>query len=588
MEKPEILNKVGKWKTYSENLRSVHDERWSKNLKLILGVNDAPHSKVRKRSKLFFRKIWATSWRLLASFYNAFLRDQDTFRFEGRDIQNDPLKAKVLQRLVEYRKDSLFRNQSLFIKIVWAFMNIIDYGWCVGKWTWVFDEESGEDTPKFILYPPEQVFPDLSAETKEEMRFIIFENYMSKEDMEDMDYENIDKAEPTGIPSNQLRHTRYNSEKDPLQNPGPNEYPRPGRYEGDDRKDSFEKIYRVWEVFYKEKNKIKLIVTNESKHVLKPTIDSPYGDKYKNIVMGQCLLRSNKLIGEGFPEPLEGPQESYNTTLNQRKDNVSLVMNRQTIVSRFGNVDLQSLVNSRPGNITLADDVGAVQDRDMQDVTQSAYMEAAIDESMMNEMSGITPGKMGMEQAEKATVAQINLSESNAKIDLYIAIVAETFVKDFYAGLAYLIAKFETDENIFRIANDKLREEVPTTKFYYDMDFEADLVLNVGMGTVGRSQEIQQTMLAIDRAIMSNQATAQLMSSGAQIPNAVFVNPAELFKDLLPLIGKKEFPRYFVPISQNQPWPGTAGNANAGRSQPQMGARQSLVSNGALEGAMRA
>lgn len=577
------LDMIGGWKFESEKFRSIYDDRWVQNLKLLKGIPDeseSTRSKVRKkRSRLFFRKTWATGQRMVAAFFNAFLRDNDTFKIMGRDTINDPPKANVLHKMVEYRRDILMRKHSLFLKMMWAFHDIVNLGWAVGKLRWVMDEK--RDEPEFVLYPPEQVFPDMSAETIEDMDYIIFENYMTMDDMESMGYKNLDKCEPESIPSSGVRNTRLMGMKDPLQNPRDTEYPSPGRYSGENRKDSIRKRYRVWEVFYKKGSEIMFSVTNSNKAILAEEESSMYGDRLP-CVMGLCLTEAHKLLGEGLPEPLEGPQKSLNTNLNQRKDNVSLVLNRETFVSRFGNVDLQSLTNSRPGGITLMDDITAVKERDIQDVTRSAYLEAGVDEGMMQEMSGITPGKMGMESAEKATVAQINLSESNAKIDMYISIVGETFIKSFYSLLAYMIQRFETDETVFRIANSHFPEQ----RDEYDLDFEADCIIQVGLGNVGKEMEIRQTMLAIDRANMANQANLQLLQIGAAPPRGVqMINTARFFQDLLPTLGKKSFSEYFYQLPPpQQGWPAGGGQGMRGKMQPQVGGDIPAMNNGSEGG----
>jgi len=521
-----ILHKVDGWRQESETMLSSYHKRWAKNLKLKFGIfsdDKQISSKVRNRDKTFFRKIWATEWRLLASFYNAFLRDKDSYRIEGRDKLNDWQKAGVLTEMVNYRVDQMERKDSLFLKHIWAFQDILDHGICFGKMRWVYTEK--QDKPEYILYPVEQVKPDMSAETVEQMRYCIFDNYLTKEELEEEGYDNIKDAKPT-----------Y-------------EYPTPGTI--GEEKDKIKKIYRVSEVFYKEKDKIKFCVLNENNCVLKPPEDSPYGEKIP-LVMGQCFTVAHRLIGEGIAEPLEGPQESYNYNLNMRKDNVALALNKQTIVSRYANVDLKSLVNSRAGGITLADDPAAIKEREISDVTQSSYMEAAADEAMMNEMSGVTPGKVGMGNEQKATVAQINYSESNAKIDLMIAIIGETYWKSFYSILAYLEQRFETDEVVIRIANENFvdKNEVPELVAESDFDFDADIVVNIGAGTVGREFEIRQTMLAIDRAIISNQATGALVQAGVLQPeNAKFINITAMMEDLLPKLGKRSLERYFIKVS---------------------------------------
>lgn len=579
MAEDTTISRLAQWKGQSENLRSMHEHRWATNMKLMMGVWDDEElakSKVRQRSKIYFRKIWSTVWRITASLYNAFLRDPDNFKIDGRGPE-DVLPARVLQRMVEYRKDKMMRKDSLFIKFIWAFQDILSLGWCCGKLTWEYNPKTKKDGPRFVLYPPEQVYPDLTADTEEDMRYIIFENFMSKEDMEDLGYENIKDAHAVAIPHNQVRGVRFSNSQDPLQNPSQNEYPRAGKYydgKGDGK--DVGTRYKVYEVFWREGGKIRFCVTDMDKVFFRKPQDSPYGDCYPS-VMGSCLLTPHKLMGEGFPEPLEGPQKSYNHTLNMRKDNVTMSLAKMKIVNRFGNVDLQSLTNMRPGGIVLADDADMVRELETRDVTQSAYIEASADDMMMQDMSGVTPTLQGMGTSDKATVAQINQSEGNAKIDLYLAIIGETFVRSFYSKLAYAIQRFETDENVFRVGNEGLRREMGIAGQYvgdvYDLDFDADIVLNVGAGTVGRDLQIRQDMLAMDRAIMANQSQLGMVQAGIMpIEQAKLFNVAAFMEDLLPKIGRRDIERYF--IQAKPPVPQGEGGGPAGPRgllEPQIG-----------------
>ena len=579
-----LLDRIGEWKGRAENDRSSYDSRWAKNLKLIKGIwpeDEVTRSKVRNRSKIFFRKIWATNWRLLASLYNAFFRDKETFRLDGRGPE-DVQPVGVLQEVVEYRKDRMMRRQHLFIKLLWSLMDILYFGVGIGKLRWVYGDNT--DEPEFISYPPERVYMDLTAESPEKRKFLIFEDYMTREDMELMGYENLDEAEPVSLPSNSVRAVRFSQVGDPIQNAKSTEYPSPGRY-SEGRQENVEARYVIWECFYMEKGKIKFCVTNQTKCFLKKPADNPFGDLYPDI-FGTCLLEPHMLMGEGFAEPLEGPQESFNHNLNMRKDNVALALNRGTIVSRYGGVDLQSLINSRPGGITLADDVNAVKEREMQDVTRSSYQEALIDDAMSQEMSGVTPGKQGMGGEEKATTAQINYTESNAKINLFIAIVGETFMKDFYYKLSRWVSMFETDETVIRVANSNWRQKskIPETaktagdiNDVEDFDLDFDCIFNVGAGAVGTDMEIQQILLAMDRAITSNQnqlGLLQLMQG--QQGEVKFFDTSKIMERLLPKIGFRDVDSYYFkvkPPPAPPPQGGVAPTGAEGAIAPQIGAR---------------
>tara|TARA_R100001530_G_scaffold26226_4_gene21125 strand:- start:11586 stop:13349 length:1764 start_codon:yes stop_codon:yes gene_type:complete len=582
MPKDDFILKAERWKHEAQELRRQYDDQWTKNIRNVKGVfqaNEVEKSKVRGRSKLFYRKIWAISWRILASFYQIFLRDSDNFKITGRDGKTDTLRSKILHFVTKWRYDTMMRTDGLFLQFVWAFQDIINVGICIGKFRWVLNEF--DDKPEFVLYPPEQVYHDMTTAIKEKKRYFIFENWSTREELLELGYEDslIDKLEPSTPETQIVRQTRHINERDPLQNPQPNEYPTAGKFNETNKNEVIkaEEKYVWFETFYKEGGRV-FFGAHSGDTILKEPMESPYGRRY-NIVMGQCLTEAHKAIGEGFPQPLEGVQESINSHLNQRKDNVSLALNGRTIVSRFANVDLLSLTRSRAGGVTLADDVGGVVDRPFNNVTQTSYTEALVDDNMMQEMSGVTPQKQGLGTESKATVAQINLAESNAKIDLFAAIVKETFLVDFFSVLAGMIQRFETDAAILRVANENFRDLNPTGIDIFDLGEEVDLEINVGLGAVGKQFEIQQNMLAMDRANMSNTAMIQLIQSGAVPKQQIrMIDTTRFMDEILPKLGHKNVQDFFFQVQGVEPQQG------GGLDPSLAGAGQPVVEGGAQAG----
>jgi hypothetical protein len=581
VERDPQLQQFAKWHHESENLLTSHWARWSKNTKLVKGVfpeGEFSRSKTRKRNKVFFRKIWAERWRVLAALYEAFLRDKNSFKLEGVDTFDDPRKARVLQKMVEYRKRQMERKDDLFLQFISAFQDIWDFCWTTGKMFWL----KGEDRPTFVLYPPEQVFPDMIAQTPKAMQYVIFVNYLTKNEIEELGYDedyDIDDLKPIAIPSNAVKAARFAGQRDPLASVQENYYPSPDKLSTQE-KGSFQDRYEVWEVFWKEEGKIKFAVSSRDEVFMKKPIDSPFGNDYLPVVTGTCLIEAHKLIGEGFPEPLEGPQENLNHVLNMRLDELALAMNPMNIVNRYANVDLQSLVNVRPGGIALADDAkDAVERLKIADVTASAYAESAAIEQQMDEISMVTPGKQGLGRESKATVAQINQAEANAKIDLVVAIVGVTFINNFYYMLTNMIQRFETDKKIFRVANEPLRMDGSLNPLEEDIldidDFEADIILEVGLDKVSRSLQIQQKLLVADKMIMANQSTVGLMGIPGAVPQGgvKFFNITKYMEEIFPDIGVKNFREFYFYTGQPQPEAGAGGGnaAIAGNLTPQIG-----------------
>src|SRR3990167_8705446 len=84
--------KLKKFHAESKKYLDSYHERWASNMRLMKGIwdqNEKSKSVVRQRSKLFFRKIWSTVWRLTASLYNAYLRDPDFVKVTGRMGNDD-------------------------------------------------------------------------------------------------------------------------------------------------------------------------------------------------------------------------------------------------------------------------------------------------------------------------------------------------------------------------------------------------------------------------------------------------------------------------------------------------------------------
>lgn len=578
------LAMLKKWQAESQDNRTSYEYRWAKNIRLVKGLFDdaeMARSKVRGRSKLFFRKIWSNNIRLLASFQAAFLRDLDSqFRVVGRGAEDVEPKAKILQFMAEYRRDQMLRKNGLFTKFINSFLDMLETGVAPALMCWNY-VKGKKDEPDFYSYPPEQVYPDFSAETTAEMRYCFFETFVSREKMIEDGYENIDEVQPATAPYNQVRAARNINFKDPLQNVvADTEYPSPGKYNDGSKDNRYggKQKYRIMRSFYVKDGKVMTCVTSGDfrVHHVKET-ESPYGDRMP-VMLGRCLPIAHKLVGEGFPEVEEGAQESFNDTINRRKDNVALFMNRGTIVSRFGNVDLQSLLNSRPGGYTLADSPDAVKEREMGDITQSAYIEANSESDMMQELSGVMDSTLGKMRNEKATSASINQAESSAKLDLFIAMIAETFMREFFSILVYMIQRFETDENIFRVANERYRQELakdgkpmPPGGYIMDVDdFDADIIIQIGPGTVSRDIEIKNGVMLMDRMIQSNQAMTALAQTGAMPKGGLKYFDVSTFAaaELAPKIGYKNIDKYIVNVQPPPPQPAPGGAPGGQGSAP--------------------
>ena len=265
--------------------------------------------------------------------------------------------------------------------------------------------------------------------------------------------------------------------------------------------------------------------------------------------MSQFDPEAFRSYSDGLPEMMRHLQAEENAIRNQRRDNVSLVLNRGHIVKRNSGVQLHSLQNSRPGRITLTDDMEAIKPEEMPDVTASSYREEEITSRDIEQISMQSSNKLGVMSSDRqsATEAAINASASGEQEGFIIKSFVDMYMRPLLTMFVSNVVAYESDQNVFNDAS--LATGFPPDP---SMLTECEVVINAGMGSTNKELRAQRIGAAIDRGI-------QL----AQVDPTFAATVKELYRDLLPLLGLKNTDRY-VPQPARQrgaPQPG-AGNAS--------------------------
>lgn len=584
-DKPKVTkDDLKKFKAFydeSKALAEVIEHRMARSLKIEKGVpveTEKMIDPVTGRNKIFFRKSWATKWRILADLYRAFLADKNRFKIWGvGEDEKNFVKAKILTAMTRYRMELMQRRHSLFVKMIWAFLDCISPGTAVVKFCWGYNEESGVDGPMFVNYPFEQVKLDwVNAMHPEEMRYAFFDNYLTEDQLEEegLSPQQIKKMTPVEVPISHLRQARYYGTKDPFLASSSDtgnysngavgsNFPSPGS-DPSQNNQPVTKRYHVVEGFYRRSGKIYMCKfdKNSDLWVSEPEL-SPYGKVYP-LIVGHMLLEAHKFIPEDLISVLEGPQESLNLGLNLRKANQRLSMQSGFAYNRLLKPDLQAMQNFKPGMRVAVngDPNAAIAPFRIPDVTQTSYMEVNADQVMMDELSGVNPAKNGDSNINKTGVVQANLAEANAKIELYVAIVSETFFRQFIYLLAYYIQLFETDERIFKVAKIRMQEEeqVPVDKRdnIYDLDFDMMVEIHVGLGEVSRAARMNQDFAFMQQLQAANQSTIMALKSGIGMDKPVFYDVGAMILERAEDYGFTNLKRYAVPV-QSPPQEPTAG-----------------------------
>jgi len=264
------------------------------------------------------------------------------------------------------------------------------------------------------------------------------------------------------------------------------------------------------------------------------------------IVMGVCSIETHKVMPDAPVILGEQLQREANEIVNQRLDNVKLVLNKRYIVKRGAQVDIKSLVRNVPGSVTLANDpTGDVHEMEFNDVTGSSYQEQDRINVDYDELAGnfsqgsvMTNRKMGETVGGMAMIS----SSANQITEYTIRTFTETWVEPVLRQVVKLEQKYETDEVILAIAASqaKLLDKFGVNQITDDLlNQELTLTVNVGMGATDPVQKLNKFMGALG-------AFAQVAQM--QLPN---VDLNQIGKEVFGLAGYRDGGRFMQDQEQD-------------------------------------
>ena len=244
-----------------------------------------------------------------------------------------------------------------------------------------------------------------------------------------------------------------------------------------------------------------------TKHLLTNPVplEQEYFHGERPIVIGMCVIETHKVMPPGLSNLGATLQAEANEIVNQRLDNVKLVLNKRWLVKRGQNVDTESLIRNVPGGVTLTNDPGAdVKEVNWPDVTASAFQEqdrvnVDFDELIGNFSQGsvMTNRKMG------ETVGGMNMisQSSNIMTEYTIRTFTETWVEPVLRQLAKLEQHYESDEVVLTLAGERAQlfqrfgiDAVTDSLLLQDLT----LTVNVGMGATDPNQKLGRFMGALN------------------------------------------------------------------------------------------
>jgi len=194
-------------------------------------------------------------------------------------------------------------------------------------------------------------------------------------------------------------------------------------------------------------------------------VDNPYFHGGLPIVYWTDYPYPGELYGMGEIEPLDRMQRAVNAVLNQRLDNVQLVLNNMWKVKKNAGVDIHTLV-SNPGQIITTNDMGAIEPINVPDVTGSTFVQT-MDylTSAIQNGSGITDYTVGLNQGSNtvnktATGVRLIQQEANAQFKLKIQLFNKQVIEEVANQWKDMRLQFTTERQKLRIIGKEDVEEL--------------------------------------------------------------------------------------------------------------------------------
>ena len=206
------------------------------------------------------------------------------------------------------------------------------------------------------------------------------------------------------------------------------------------------------------------------------------------------------------PVELYAPiQDETNDLVNQRMDNVRLVLNKRWFVKRNRNVDIRSLTRNVPGSVSMMDDPASdVVPQEWNDVTGSSYNEQDRLNMDFDDISGTFSGSsVASNRRLNETVGGMNLlsSEANQMGDYQLKTFSETWVEPVLRQMLLLEQYYETDQVVLALAGGKAQLIERFGIDLIDDDLlrqELTMTINVGMGATNPLTNVQNFMTGMD------------------------------------------------------------------------------------------
>lgn len=254
--------------------------------------------------------------------------------------------------------------------------------------------------------------------------------------------------------------------------------------------------------------------------------------------LGCAVIEAHKAIPESLVAIGAELQKEVNETVNQRRDNVSLVLNKRYKVKRNQQVDTDALLRNVPGGVVLMNDPEKdVLEMVTPDVTGSAYQEQDRLNVDFDELTGnFSQGSVQTNRKLNETVGGMQMmgSSANQMTEYLLRTIVETWVEKALDQLVKLEQAYETDQVVLGLAGDRAKLQRYGVDQITDDLLNQSLTVRVNLGL--GATDPQQKLAKFLGALKSYGEAMQM------IPDA---NPEAIRNEVFGLAGYKNGNRFF-------------------------------------------
>lgn len=461
------------WDT-SSTLHSLYESQWAENKKLA----NSQHLTKRTvgRSNLFIPKTEQYIYRKVADKLAAYGNKEPAF-FKPT-IDGTKEGARILEAVVNDRLNNGAYDWRA--NVINAAYDAYTYNFAPAKFFWnrevkevevemaSADEEGNpivvktteevvtKSHPSGKVYPPEdfRIDPSVAWDEVGQARFYITRDWVDKAFAENMAnqglWPDIDDSEFGDDPSAAESGSMLKTERALLQMPYMETL---GSVDNG--------LIEVWEIGYYEDlgNGLEPVImtTLQDRVVLEEPapIEFDLGELGTwPVVVGTIFAEPHEMMSRALPQRVKGLQVEVNTIRNQRRDNVSLILNREKYVTPNAGVDLNTLSFSLPGKVNVVRSQQDIWWDTPPDVTASSYNEEVKAEQDMDKLVAESAQRAGTTSPRKETATAASLqAESASQIAGFDATMFEiTFVHRAISIITKMIQQAEDPEVFIRAA----------------------------------------------------------------------------------------------------------------------------------------